>query len=94
VRAGSDPVADEFYDEADFDIVDAVSAVADERGLPPARVALAWLLGKPTVSAVIVGATKVDHLDDAIVSVDLTLTEEEVARLEAPYRPHWILGHS
>jgi 1-deoxyxylulose-5-phosphate synthase len=92
-RAGSDRYADELYDEADFDVVDAVRAVAAERGLPLARIALAWLLSKPVVSAPIVGVTKLAHLDDAIAATDLTLTDDEVARLEAPYRPHPILGH-
>jgi 1-deoxyxylulose-5-phosphate synthase len=94
VRAGSDPLADEMYEEADFDVVDAVRAVAGGRGVPPAQVALAWLLGRPAVSAPIVGATKLGHLDDAVAAVDLTLTAEEVARLEAPYRPHPVIGHS
>jgi 1-deoxyxylulose-5-phosphate synthase len=69
VRTGSDPLADDMYAEADFDVVDAVRAVAGERGLPPAQIALAWLLGRPTVSAPIVGATKVRHLDDAVAAV-------------------------
>jgi aryl-alcohol dehydrogenase-like predicted oxidoreductase len=94
VRAGSDPLADEMYEEADFDVVDAVRAVAGERGVPPAQVALAWLLGRPAVSAPIVGATKLGHLDDAVAAVDLSLSQEEVARLEAPYRPHPVIGHS
>jgi 1-deoxyxylulose-5-phosphate synthase len=94
VRAGADPLADEMYEEADFDVVDVVRAVAGERGVPPAQVALAWLLGRPAVSAPIVGATRLGHLDDAVAAVDLTLTAEEVARLEAPYRPHPVIGHS
>ncbi len=93
VRAGSDPIA-EMYEDADFDVVDVVREVAEERGLPPAQIALAWLLGKPAVTAPIVGATKMGHLEDAIAATDVTLSEEEVARLEAPYRPHPILGHS
>jgi aryl-alcohol dehydrogenase-like predicted oxidoreductase len=93
VRAGNDPLAEDLYDDDDFDVVDAVRTVAAERGLPPARVALAWLLGRPGVTAPIVGATKPGHLDDAITAVDVTLTDEEVARLEAPYRPHRVLGH-
>lgn len=94
VRAGSDPLADAMYEDADFDVVDVVRTVADERGVPPAQIALAWLLGKSAVTAPIVGATKLRHLDDAIAAVDLTLSEDEVARLDAPYRPHPILGHS
>src|SRR6266540_2981613 len=71
-----------------------VRAVAGERGLPPAQVALAWLLGRPGVTAPIVGATRLAHLEDAVAAVEVTLGEEEVARLEAPYRPHPVLGHS
>jgi aryl-alcohol dehydrogenase-like predicted oxidoreductase len=93
VRAGSDKVA-EMYEDSDFDVVDVVRKVAEERGLPPAQIALAWLLGKPAMTAPIVGATKLRHLEDAIAATDVTLSEEEVARLEAPYRPHPILGHS
>jgi len=94
VRAATDPVAHDMYEDADFDVVDAVRAVADERGLPPAQIALAWLLGKPGVSAPIMGATKLQHLEDAIAAEQVTLAEDEIKRLEAPYRPHSILGHS
>src|ERR671913_231940 len=93
VRAGADPLADELYDDDDFDVVDVVRAVAAERGLPPAQVALAWLLGKPGVTAPIIGATKLRHLEDALAAVEVTLSEAEVARLEAHYRPHPTLGH-
>jgi aryl-alcohol dehydrogenase-like predicted oxidoreductase len=94
LRAGSDPVMDGLYGDDDFDVVDVVRAVAAERSLPPAQIALAWLLRNPAVTAPIVGATKLSHLDDALASVDLRLTDEEVARLEAPYRPHRVLGHA
>jgi 1-deoxyxylulose-5-phosphate synthase len=87
VRAGSDPLAGELYGDDDFDVIDAVRAVAAECGLPPAQFALAWLLGKPAVAAPIVGATKLRHLEDAIAAVEVTLSGDEVARLEAPYRP-------
>src|ERR687897_991508 len=92
VRSGSDPVA-EMYEESDFDVVDVVREVAEARGLPPAQIALAWLLGKPAMTAPIVGATKLGHLQDAIAATAVRLTEEESRRLEAPYRPHPILGH-
>jgi aryl-alcohol dehydrogenase-like predicted oxidoreductase len=92
VRAGSDPVA-EMYDDSDFDVVDVVREVAVERGLPPAQIALAWLLAKPAVAAPIVGATKLAHLEDAVAATRVALTDEETARLEAPYRPHPVLGH-
>lgn len=94
LRAGTDPLADEFYSEDDFAVVDEVRAVARERGVPPARIALAWLLSKPAVTAPIVGATKPEHVTDAVAAVDLTLAAEEAARVEAPYRPHRVLGHS
>jgi aryl-alcohol dehydrogenase-like predicted oxidoreductase len=94
VRAGSDSYADRLYDEDDFAVVDALREVADARGLAPAQVALAWLLGKPAVTAPIVGATKLEHLEDAVAAVDVTLSDEEVARLEAPYVPHPVLGHA
>ena len=94
VRAGNDPLAGEMYTDADFDVVDALRAVAAERGLTPARVALAWLLGRPAVAAPIVGATRPDHLEDAIAALEVRLSDDEVARLEAPYRPHLVLGHS
>ena len=93
IRSGNDPFADAMYAEADFDVVDEVVAVAEQQGLPPAQIALAWLLGRPGVTAPIVGATKVVHLDDAIAALDVTLDEEEIARLEKPYRPHPVLGH-
>ncbi|MEU4235338.1 aldo/keto reductase [Nonomuraea sp. NPDC026600] len=94
VRSGSDSLADSMYEDADFDVVDVVRAVAGERGLPPAQLALAWLLGRSGVAAPIVGASKVGHLDDAIAAVEVSLSEEETARLEAPYLPHRIIGHS
>jgi aryl-alcohol dehydrogenase-like predicted oxidoreductase len=93
VRAGNDPLADSLYGDDDFDVVDVVRAVASERGLPPAQVALAWLLGRPGVTAPIVGATRPGHLDDAVAAVEVALDADEVARLEAPYRPHPVIGH-
>jgi aryl-alcohol dehydrogenase-like predicted oxidoreductase len=93
-RAGSDAFADQLYGDGDREVVDAAHSVADERGLSPARIALAWLLGKPAVTAPIVGATKLGHIEDALAAVDVTLSEDEVVRLEAPYRPHPVLGHS
>jgi aryl-alcohol dehydrogenase-like predicted oxidoreductase len=94
LRARTDSFGESLYEEADFDVVDALRAVAGERGVPAAQVALAWLLAKPAVSAPIVGTTRPSHLDDALAALELTLGEEEVARLEAPYRPHPVRGHS
>ena len=93
-RARSDDFADRLYFQPeDFDVLEAVVAVARERSVKPAQVALAWLLSRPGVAAPIVGATRLEHLDDAAAAVALRLSDEEVARLEAPYRPHAILGH-
>jgi aryl-alcohol dehydrogenase-like predicted oxidoreductase len=92
-RAGNDAFGDSLYTVDDFDVVDRLVEVAGERGLPQARVALAWLLHKPGVTAPIVGATKLSHLEDAIASVEVTLSDEEIKRLEEPYRPHPIRGH-
>ncbi|SEG58864.1 Predicted oxidoreductase [Nonomuraea solani] len=93
VRSGSDSLADTMYEDTDFDVVDVVCAIAEERGLPPAQIALAWLLGRAGVSAPIVGASKVGQLEDAVAAVGVTLSEEETTRLEAPYRPHPVIGH-
>src|SRR5262249_6123774 len=76
LRAGSDSYADELYGEADFDVVDAVQAVARDRGSPPARIALAWVLGKRGVVAPIVGATTLGHVDDAIAAVQVQLGDD------------------
>ncbi len=80
--------------EADRKVVEAVAAVAAEREVPRAQVALAWVLAKPEVSAPIVGASRPAHLDDAIAALELGLTESEIARLEAPYVPHAVVGFS
>ena len=76
-----------YHDESNRQIVDAVAAVAAERGVPAAQVALAWLLSKPAVTAPIVGATKPEHLADAVAAVDLELSDAELARLEEHYTP-------
>jgi len=73
-------------------VVEAVAAVAQERGVSRAQVALAWVRAKPEVSAPIVGASKEPHLDDAIAALALNLTEAEIERLEAPYVPHHVVG--
>jgi aryl-alcohol dehydrogenase-like predicted oxidoreductase len=94
VRSDSDAFGDNLYAQpTDFDVVERTAEVAAARGLPPAQVALAWLLGRPGVTAPIVGATKPAHLADALAAVDLTLDDEEVRLLEEPYVPHPVLGH-
>jgi aryl-alcohol dehydrogenase-like predicted oxidoreductase len=93
-RANSDPFGDSLYQNpADFDVVDAVAGVAAARGVPPAQVALAWLLHRPGVTAPIVGATKPGHVEDALAAVQLKLSEDEMRRLEEHYVPHPVLGH-
>jgi 1-deoxyxylulose-5-phosphate synthase len=93
-RAQTDSFGDSLYTpEVDFAVVERVVEVAQERGVAPAQVALAWLLGKPGVTAPIVGATKVEHLEDAIAAEQLALSADEVARLEEPYVPHAVSGH-
>ena len=74
------------------DVIDAVRKVAQARGVSAAQVALAWLLSKPAVAAPIIGATRLDQLDDAAGSLELTLSPEEIGQLEAPYRPHAVCG--
>jgi 1-deoxyxylulose-5-phosphate synthase len=93
-RSDSDPFTDYLYSQpTDFDVVERVAEVAAERGVPSAQVALSWLLHKPGVTAPIAGATKLEHLEDALAAEQLTLSEPEIERLEEPYRPHPVLGH-
>jgi 1-deoxyxylulose-5-phosphate synthase len=88
-RSEADPVQDTLYGRrGDFDVIERLVEVAGERGEPPARVALAWLLHKPGVTAPIVGATRLAHIEDAAAACALTLSAGELAALEEPYRPH------
>lgn len=92
-RQQNDAYGEQIYtSDQDYDVADRVQDIAKERGLPPAQIALAWLLGNPAITAPIVGATKLHHLDDAIAAVEVTLTAEERRRLEEPYQPHPISG--
>jgi aryl-alcohol dehydrogenase-like predicted oxidoreductase len=93
-RSNSDAFQDTLYTAADFDVVDRAGEVAAERGVPSAQVALAWLLHRPGVTAPIVGATRLGHLEDALAAEQLDLSEDEMRRLEEPYVPHPVLGHS
>ena len=88
-RSASDPLADMLYtqDASDRAIIDAVAAVARARGVSRAQVALAWLRHNPVVVAPLVGATKPSHIDDAVASLDIGLTDDDMAELEAPYTP-------
>jgi 1-deoxyxylulose-5-phosphate synthase len=93
-RSETDQFTDYLYSQpTDFDVVERVAKVAAERGVPPAQIALAWLLGKPGVTAPIIGATKLGHVTDALGAEELELTDDEVKRLEEPYLPHPVLGH-
>ena len=95
VRAQTDSFGDSLYDpDVDFAVVDRVAEIAGDRGVPSAQVALAWLLHKPGVTAPIVGATRSEHVDDAIAAEQLQLSTDEVARLEEPYVPHAVSGHT
>jgi aryl-alcohol dehydrogenase-like predicted oxidoreductase len=92
-RSETDEFGKRLYNEStDREIVDAVKQVADQRGVSRAQVALAWVSHNPVVSAPIVGASKSAHLDDAVASLDISLTDDEVALLEKPYEPHPVVG--
>ena len=93
-RSTTDDFTNYLYDQpTDFDVVERVAEVAAARDVPAAQVALAWLLHKTGVTAPIVGATRLGHLEDALAAASLALTADEIARLEEPYVPHPVLGH-
>jgi 1-deoxyxylulose-5-phosphate synthase len=92
-RSRTDPFVNSLYaPELDGPVIDRTAKLAAERGVPSAQVALAWLLHKPGVTAPIVGATKAEHIEDALAAERLTLSEEEIARLEDAYVPHTVSG--
>ena len=93
-RAENDQYAVDLYDSpSDLEVIEAVRRVAQEAGVTPGEVALAWLLSKPAVAAPIIGATKVEYLDSAVRALDFELSPDQVAAVEAPYRPHAVKGH-
>jgi 1-deoxyxylulose-5-phosphate synthase len=95
IRASHDPFADQMYfQEADFQVLDRVLALAEARRLPPAQIAMAWLLHQPGVAAPIVGTTKIEQLEQAVQSLEIKLDEHELRSLEELYVPHPVLGHS
>jgi len=95
IRAKTDNYAHNlYYQESDFAVVDRVGEIAKKRGVPNAQVALAWVLQQPGITAPIVGASKMQHLDDAIAALGLQLDAAELKALAGPYRPHPVLGHS
>ena len=92
-RSRTDPFLDSLYrPDLDVPVIDRVAEIAAERGVAPAQVALAWLLHKPGVTAPIVGATKVEHVEDALAAEALSLSADEIERLEAVYVPHPVSG--
>ncbi|MER6960017.1 MULTISPECIES: aldo/keto reductase [unclassified Streptomyces] len=92
-RSATDGFGGSLYAEGDRTVVEAVTRVATDRGVPRAQVALAWLLQQPTVTAPIVGAARPQHLEDAVAALELTLTEKELEELQQPYTAHPIAGH-
>lgn len=94
-RARTDDIALKlYYDDADFSVLEAVKALAQQKGVSNATLAYAWLLSRPGVTSPIVGASHVWQLEEAIKALDVVLTRDESATLEAPYRPHPVLGHT
>jgi aryl-alcohol dehydrogenase (NADP+) len=94
-RAKNDPFGTGLYfRDEDFVVADRAAEVAKARGVTGSQVALAWILSKPHIAAPIIGATKMEHLDQAIAALDIQLSEDEIKQLEEPYKPHPVLGHS
>lgn len=92
-RSATDVFGSRLYPESDRSVVEAVTRIAAERGVPRARIGLAWLLHRPGVTAPIVGASRPQHLDDAVAAVEISLSEKELTELESPYQPHPVSGH-
>src|ERR671932_124148 len=93
-RAKTDDFAHQlYYQDSDFQVVDRVVELAQKRGIAPAQIALAWLLHQPGVTAPIIGASKMNHLEDALAALEIELTDEECQGLEEFYQPHPVLGH-
>jgi aryl-alcohol dehydrogenase (NADP+) len=94
-RSNTDPFANQLYfRESDFTVAERVQKIAEEHGFSGPQIALAWMLHKPHISAPIIGASKMEHLDQAIAALDVKLSEAEIKRLEELYQPHPVLGHS
>jgi aryl-alcohol dehydrogenase (NADP+) len=94
-RSQNDPFAETLYfRDDDFDVLDRVKAVAEQHGVKPVQIALAWHLHKPWVTSPIIGASKLHHLEELVEATDLKLSEEDMQALEEAYQPHPVLGHS
>ena len=95
IRAKTDDYAHKmYYQPSDFTVVERLTEIARQRGVANAQVALAWVLAQPAVTAPIIGASKMQHLDDAIAALQIKLDDAELKSLGEPYRPHPVLGHS
>jgi len=95
VRARTDDFAQQmYYQPDDFTVADRLQEIAREHNRKPTQIALAWILSRPGMTAPIIGASKMEHLDDAVAALGVKLSDDDVKRLEEPYRPHPILGHS
>jgi aryl-alcohol dehydrogenase (NADP+) len=93
-RSKSDPFARQlYYRDEDFTVSERANEIAQTRGVSGSQIALAWVLNKPHIASPIIGATKMDHLEQAIAALEIQLSEDEIKRLEEPYKPHPILGH-
>jgi aryl-alcohol dehydrogenase-like predicted oxidoreductase len=93
MRSTTDPIQKKkYYKAGDDAVIAAVQSVAKQRGVPPAQVALAWLLVKPGVASPVIGATKQHHIEDAVKALQLKLTEEEIKKIDADYQPHVVIG--
>ena len=93
-RARTDEYAQKlYYEPSDYDVVDRIADVAKQRGVSNAQIALAWLLHQPGVTVPIIGASKIEHLDDLVKAVELDLSDDELKALNEPYKPHPVLGH-
>lgn len=94
IRAKTDEFGKKLYKtDADFEMANRLSEVASQRGLPDSQIALAWMLGKPAITSPIIGASKPGHLEDAVASLSVQLTEKEITYLEELYQPHPVLDH-
>ena len=82
-----------YYAESDYDVADRLAEVARDKGVAPIQLALAWVLREPAVAAPIVSVTKLEQLEQLVASLDITMTDEDAARVEEPYKPHPVLGH-
>jgi aryl-alcohol dehydrogenase-like predicted oxidoreductase len=95
IRAGSDPFIEyHYHDPSDEKIIERVAVLAERRGVTMAQIAMAWLLQKPGITAPIIGATSMSHLEESILATEIKLDEEEIKYLEEPYEPHTVRGHS